>query len=167
MATYTTTLAELDALLQSLPENTAETPYSIKITEFSGASIATVLNNNRSKKVDLSETVMPDDWDWHGKFRNAYALVIPPEIPSSVTNMRECFFYCSSLRKPPKRIPEGVTDMYSAFEGCSNLEETPIFPQNLESLYRTFVNCQKLKTVHTIPDNVNNYQALDFHCLES
>ena len=139
MADYTVAISELDALLQSLPENTESTPYKIKVTgltahecgnefydpeenpydygyydydEYFGEnSFYKVLTNNTDKYVDLSETELPSDLvNMNGTFAGCSNLVKSPAVPSSVVNMHCTFIECRALTTPPT-ISNGVVNM--------------------------------------------------------
>jgi len=156
MADYTTTFSNLNTLLQGLPANMVDTPYSINITGLTTSNIGEfddsgtlgyILHNNRTKYVDLSETELPGNLtslSW--TFANCSGIVIPPEIPSTVTNMERAFFQCYALKEAPE-LPSGVTNVKTIFGGCWALEKGPDIPSAITNISDIFEDCSSLKEV--------------------
>ena len=90
-------------------------------------------------------------------------LKIAPEIPSTVTNIRDMFYHLTNLEQM-SNIPNSVTNMQGTFNGCVNLVTIPNFPSELESLSSTFSGCTKLEYVPDIPEKVVNMYQTFFQC---
>ena len=117
----TVDIKQLYSHLQSQPENTPETRYSLKIlglNRYNYLLIPEALQANPKKYVSLSET----------------------QIPDGVTDLNSCFQGCVSLVEPPV-IPDGVTDMSFCFQGCSYLVYAPDIPESVTNIKDCFKDC--------------------------
>lgn len=90
-------------------------------------------------------------------------LKIAPEIPNTVTNIRDMFYQLANLEQM-SNIPNSVINMQGTFNGCTNLVTIPNFPMNLENLAYTFQNCTHLEYVPAIPEKVVTMQGTFFYC---
>lgn len=124
---YSCTTSELGTLLGSLPANTVNTPYQIKITDISANSdfstIASALSNNTSKYVSL----------------------LPTEIPSAVTSVS--LTSCTNLICTPI-IPESVETL--SFDGCTGLKSIYLDKQEFSSMVLTdaFQSCTNIEEIY-------------------
>ena len=92
-----------------------------------------------------------------GTTKQGCPIVIPPYIPSSVTNMSEAFLNCRNLTTVHK-IPSSVTIISSAFSGCTSLVNPPDFSEatGISNLTETFMGCTSLRNVTSLPQNVTS-----------
>ncbi len=114
-------IKELSNYLASLPKNTPETSYPLKViglNKYNYLLITEALQTNPQKYVSLSET----------------------QIPEGVTDLSSCFKECVSLVEPPV-IPDGVTDMSFCFQGCRFLSYAPDIPKSVTNIRDCFNNC--------------------------
>ena len=150
MAVYTTTLANFDTLMESLPDTTVEMPHRINITGLAISDVGGGKYNSplRSKLIrwsggyrkyiDLSPTTLPSGLTNMGRaFEDIDILVYPPETPSTVTNMAWAFSGCYNLRCAPN-IPDGVTDMQETFIMCTAMKYVPLIPSSVTKAVMAF-----------------------------
>ena len=161
-------ISGLSTYLASLPTGTKESPNVLPAIEGLTASnwtdIATALNANSTKYVDLSATTIPDGvTDMQGGFSGCTSLVAAPVIPSGVTNMWQCFKDCTNLVTAPA-IPNSVTNMYGCFNFCTSLVSAPEIPDGVISLESCFYYCTSLVTASEIPNSVTNMVNCFFYC---
>jgi hypothetical protein len=90
---------------------------------------------------DLTQAHSLVDMDY--AFRHCTSLTTPPNIPSTVTLMREAFLGCTALETPPV-IPEGVSSLKSTFKNCTSLRTAPRIPANATYLEEAFSGCTAL-----------------------
>ena len=131
--------SNLNTWLQSQPENTIDTPYSLKITgltasnlgsSFSSGSLGYIIRTNTNKYLDLSETELPTINSLYNSFSGCDYLVAAPALPSGITNLQDAFWSCDSLKQAPV-IPDSVTNMNETFGNCLLLEYLPIIPSSV------------------------------------
>lgn len=66
----------------------------------------------------------------------------------SVTNMRDLFLNCSSLRSVPLFNTASVTTMYAMFRGCSDLQSVPLFnTASVTDMQYMFYECVSIQSV--------------------
>ena len=167
---YTVPFSELDDLLDVLPENDADTPHKIKITNLTASDITQTgpyasdtnglrkeLRDHSNIYVDLSSTTLPNDLtNMENAFRYCDNLVYAPEIPPTCTNMMTCFHLCSNLKAAPQ-IPDSVTNMISCFYDCTSLSGIVIARANItDASYwnSTFCNCSGI-IVFVLTNEIN------------
>lgn len=167
---YTVPFSELDDLLDVLPENDADTPHKIKITNLTASDITQTgpyasdtnglrkeLRDHSNIYVDLSSTTLPNDLtNMENAFRYCDNLVYAPEIPPTCTNMMTCFHLCSNLKEAPQ-IPDSVTNMISCFYDCTSLSGIVIARANItDASYwnSTFCNCSDI-IVFVLTNEIN------------
>jgi hypothetical protein len=126
MADYTTTFADLDTLLQSLPANTTSTPYSIIITGLDGQtveSVGSILNQNSTKYIDLRENDFSNFHGWDNDsyrqlgytFQNCESLIYGPTCPTQL----DCTFkYCTNLKSFRVKYHRESSDESDYYFGC-------------------------------------------------
>lgn len=161
----TIAFSELDTYLKSLGENTASTPYKIKVTGLTTADCANaatsgtlgnVIYSNDKKYVDLSYTELPDNLtSLTSTFAFCMNLVAAPPIPNNVTSLNNTYMYCDSLVNAPT-IPNSAENLNSTFEHCSSLISVII---NLESvspnhMYTFLWNCNNLQDVYVTSEEI-------------
>lgn len=73
------------------------------------------------------------------------------------------YFSCEHLTETPE-IPDTVTDLRQAFFGCDNLERVTNFPSALEDLSLAFTHCRRLTEVPALPAGVKNMFAAFAYC---
>lgn len=131
----TTTLANLNTLLQNLSENTSSTPYNINITDLTAADLASsstsgtlgyILNQNSTKYINLTYT----------------------NLPSNITSLNNTFNGCANLINAPN-IPSTVTDLTNIFSDCTNLTEVTSDIDDYTNIITTgsFYNCVSLEKI--------------------
>ena len=130
----TTTLANLNTLLQSLSENTVSTPYEIIITDLTAADLASsstsgtlgyILNQNSAKYISLKYTNFPNNLtSLINTFNGCTNLINVPDIPSTVTDLTNTFSGCINLKNVTSNIDDytNVTTTGS-FYNCTSLEK--------------------------------------------
>lgn len=167
---YTVPFSELDDLLDVLPENDADTPHKIKITNLTASDITQTgpyaadtnglrkeLRDHSNIYVDLSSTTLPNDLtNMENAFRYCDNLVYAPKIPPTCTNMMTCFHLCSNLKEAPQ-IPDSVTNMISCFYDCTSLTGIVIARANItDASYwnSTFCNCSDI-IVFVLTNEIN------------
>lgn len=167
---YTVPFSELDDLLDVLPENDADTPHKIKITNLTASDITQTgpyasdtnglrkeLRDHSNIYVDLSSTTLPNGLtNMENAFRYCDNLVYAPEIPPTCTNMMTCFHLCSNLKEAPQ-IPDSVTNMISCFYDCTSLSGIVIARANItDASYwnSTFCNCSGI-IVFVLTNEIN------------
>lgn len=173
MADYSVTFSELDALLQSLPANTVDTPYEIEITEITNAqcvgnwqtpqsgTIQYVLQNNQNKFVSLifAENSTSSGFNSEYMFFGCTTLV-SIETPASVVGFRgnSLFQNCTNLvsadlSKSSGRFSDYYNDFILSFFNCLKLEQVKL-PYNVKQIgQQCFQDCKKLKSI-TLPSSV-------------
>ena len=164
MADYTVAHDGLYALLQSLPENTATTAYSIELSsvtaEFLNPSdragtIGAILAKNPRKYASLTfgdncQAVFAALTDANRMFAYCISLV-SIELPSmpNVTDASYMFAYCTSLVSAELPSMPNVTDANHMFDSCSSLVsiELPSMP-NVTDARNMFDSCSSLVSIH-------------------
>ena len=93
-------------------------------------------------------------------------LITAPQIPDTVTLMRETFRESKNLITGPKIIPNSVMNMGATFNNCTSLINGPTtLSDNLVNMGATFYNCSSMVTgPTTIPNSVINLQATFYEC---
>ena len=157
--------SELDTYLKSLAENTASTPYKIKVTGLTKTdcgnaattgTLGNVIYSNNKKYVDLSYTELPNDLtDLTNAFAYCGSLIVAPPIPNGVQSLNYAYTYCESLVNAPT-IPNGVQNINSTFEHCGSLISAII---NLESvnpsrMQTLFWYCNNLQDVYVTSEEI-------------
>lgn len=122
----------------------------------------------------------------HNAFQDNTLLTIAPEIPETVTDIKQAFYGCTALTQAPQ-IPAGITSVYGTFNGCSALKTAPVIPdgvtdlsyafyncssllaspnipEGVTALYHTFDGCKAMTTVSDIPDSVTDLTGTFFQC---
>lgn len=165
MAVVTVAFSDLDTWLSNQPANTIDTPYELNITGLtvndigystSSGTIGYILNQNNTKFVDLSETILPDGvTTLYNCFNDCSSLTQAPIIPNTVTNLNSCFVRCTSLTSAPA-IPTSVTSMQATFSGCTSLEDAPFIPNTVTNMLSCFYECTSLEDAPLIPDSVTS-----------
>ena len=97
-------------------------------------------------------------------FYNINGLIIPPEIPNTVINLREAFLSCKNLISMPE-IPCDITDMRSTFNSCSKLINIKDIPNKVTDMSSTFNSCTSLEKFGNIPDSVTKLNNTFYHCI--
>ena len=164
MADYTVAHDGLYALLQSLPENTATTAYSIELSsvtaEFLNPSdragtIGAILAKNPRKYASLTfgdncQAVFAALTDANRMFAYCTSLV-SIELPSmpNVTDASYMFAYCTSLVSIELPSMPNVTDASNMFDSCSSLVsihgwDIPVSAATTQ----TFIWCTVLEAVY-------------------
>ena len=131
--------SELDSWLQSQPENSKSNPYKLEITGLTpddvtrySPSLGSILRKHNEKYVDLSATSIPSGTtSLYDAFSSTHTIVKAPKIPDSVTNMKRCFYYCTSLEYA--FFPNYVTDIEKCFDSCWSMKYYPIYPETVIS----------------------------------
>jgi len=166
-----TSIEKFDEWLSSQPDNTADTPYSVKlnISSLNGhsqipESLGYVLNKFYEVKyvsLDLSGSSFTSIEKI--AFRGCSSLT-GIKIPKSVTSIGAwAFMYCYNLKNIT--IPDSVTDIDNeAFFECVNLTGVNL-PNSITTIKPgTFISCIGLTNV-IIPNSVSSIQVDAFsHC---
>jgi hypothetical protein len=149
--------AELSTWLASLPENTQENPYRVKISNINLGSRAST-NSLQTLYDALSRYVILDLSGCTGsnyinvnteKKKKIVSIALPQSIAIIETN---AFLDCTALISA--ELPNVTSIGHMAFGGCSNLESV-LMPEILEltntvataSTHGAFYNCVSLKSV--------------------
>ena len=176
MATYTTTLADFNTLMESLPDTTVDAPYSIQITgltisDVGGGSYNSPLraklirwSGGYRKYIDLSPTILPSGLtNMSRAFQDVDILVYPPETPSTVTNMSWAYYYCYNLKCAPN-IPSGVTNLQETFFYCPRLKYLPPIPSGVTKMVMVCYaqdSAQKPSSLEYVYLNVTDFSNYD------
>ena len=146
-----TSRAAFETYLNGITGTDAAHPAKVKITGLPAGSISdlkTALRNKSSVYVDLSEMTLPDGiTSIYQGFYNCSSLVVPPSIPSGVSEMRGCFEGCTGLTDlSGLTIPSGITNMSSCFNGCISLTDVSelLIPTGVTGMYGCFRGCSSL-----------------------
>lgn len=163
----TVPIGDLANYLASLANNTASTPYKLKITGLT--SLADIRSasgtiNSKGKFVDLSETVLPNIDSLMGAFSGCSKLVKAPAIPLGVTNLNNTFANCGNLTTVPN-FPTTISNMSQTFMNCGSLTSVPAeIPDGAPNMDRTFYGCGKLTTAPVIPASVTTMDNCFYGC---
>lgn len=90
-------------------------------------------------------------------------LKVATEIPTTVSNIRDMFYGCTSLIEISK-LPNNITNMQGTFSGCTSLETIPNLPIKLKNFSYTFQNCTSIKSIPEIPSGVTNMCGAFWKC---
>jgi hypothetical protein len=159
-----TTIAEFKTWLNAQPDNTAETPYTVKVNVSDlgddAGSLRSALIDNDTKYVnlDLSGSTITSIGNY--AFNGCESLT-SITIPNSVTSIEgSAFSRCTSLASVT--IPNGVTTIgNNAFNGCESLTSITI-PNSVTSIEGSaFSGCTSLASV-TIPNSVTTIERSAF-----
>lgn len=164
MADYTVAHDGLNALLQSLPENTAKTAYSIELSSVTAEflvwnapdGIRTALKGNPLKYVGLTfgidcQSIFANLTDMFALFQACSSLVFIELPPTpNVINVNSLFYSCTSLVSAKLSFMPRVTDARKMFKSCCVLTEirgwdVPIIAADSTEM---FIDCNKLKAVY-------------------
>ena len=163
-----TTLAfnEVKTWLNSQPQNTADTPYEIIITNAPASGYSSALSvDGRFVSIvgmEMSSGVTSIGSNAFNGCRGLTSVT----IPSSVTSISNCaFYYCSKLTSIT--IPEGVTSIGTqVFQNCLGLTSITI-PDSVTSIGNgAFQDCSSLTSI-TIPDSVTSIGSSAFSSCSS
>ncbi len=145
MADYQVSYEDFNALLESLPDNTPQTPYSIELTQLTWLNIYNqpegrlcvgyYLRKNPTKYVQLS---ISESAEMYGQNDNI-----------SAGSFIKGFLNCTSLVGIDLAAFSGAEEFAYAFYGCSNLREIDLSPTILHSrgFTQAFANCTSLVRV--------------------
>ena len=154
----------LSAYLGTLTPNPTGPAYVLPaitgLTTSDWTSIVTTLRAHPDIYVDLHLTKLPEGitkiggWSDPG-FMSCTSLVVPPQLPDSLTNLGMGFESCSNLREAPV-IPSNVTSLASTFWECTSLTDlsSMTIPASVTKMAVTFYHCTGLTTAPVIPANV-------------
>ena len=110
--------------------------------------------------VDLSLTQLPESvTNMQLSFWKRPGLVIPPKLPSSVTNLYQCFAESGNLTAAPDFSHcTAVTDLESCFSGCTSLTTGPNLSActSLTTMKGCFASCTSLTTAPVMPASVTD-----------
>lgn len=173
MSAIEVSINSLDSWLQSQPVNSVNSPYELKILDIvesdlnQNGVLATILNNNSTKYVDLRETILPPvtNMFYFYAFKNCTSLVYSPAVPTGVMSMQASFRGCTSLKEAPV-IPNNIDDINSCFRDCTSLISTPVFeevtnPGNTQYIiaHDAFRGCTSLVSFGSLlPDKISNFE---------
>ncbi|MBO5607120.1 MAG: leucine-rich repeat protein [Treponema sp.] len=144
MADYQVSYEDFNALLESLPDNTPQTPYSIELTQLTWLNIYNqsegrlnvgyYLRKNPTKYVQLS---ISESAEMYGQDDDIYGH-----------SFLGGFLNCTSLVGIDLAAFSGKIEFGEAFYGCSNLREIDLSPTiHSTSFSRTFEDCTSLVRV--------------------
>ena len=182
-------ISTLSTYLAGLTPNTVSTAYKIYIRGLISSNVSdikTALQQNSTKYVNLSYTILPDSISCTDLFRGCSSLIKSPVLPSNATSLNYTFYGCENLAEcpvipssitslnytfnvcraitTPPVIPSGVTSMTRTFGSCSKLVSTPQIPQGVTSLRMTFIYCSSLETVGSFPSNLTSLEMTFSGC---
>jgi hypothetical protein len=143
-ATFTS-IADMYAWLQAQPNNTAGTPYAVKLNVAALTGLTNNYFSNKYVNLDLTGSTFPSIGDSAFSSCSRLASVT---IPNSVTSIgKEAFAGCSSLASVT--IPNGVTSIGEiAFLSCSSLASVTI-PSGVTSIGKeAFADCNNLSAIN-------------------
>lgn len=101
-----------------------------------------------------------------GTFGNANYFQVAPAIPDTVSNMKQAYFSCDSL-KEPAALPRDLTTMEAAYMGCAALSTAPDFSKvtKLTNMSSAFVETGFITTEDiVIPYGVTNMNTMFQRC---
>ena len=167
---YGVDLANVDTLLNSLDENTIDTPYELKVINIEQSYISLLadkLYQAKDRYVDLRYTIYP----YYASIKDQYGfllydsenLIYPPSLPEGITSLISAFGGCTNLKEAPT-IPSTVTNLSSTFANCRSMTEAPTIPSAVTNLSGTFSGCTGITTPPTIPSNVTNMSSTFSGC---
>lgn len=122
----------------------------ITLTKYSGTFTDGKINGNMPASINGKPVIKID-----GLFKSKTSLVTAPEIPDTVTSMKELFYGCTKLEVAPE-IPAGVTSLESVFYQCKALVNAPEIPEGVTDLTKTFYQCTSLVDAPEIPAGVTD-----------
>jgi hypothetical protein len=166
---YTVSYNELEDLLLSLADNTADTAYKLNITDLVGSELSAPyplrnkIKNYLTKYVDLSVTTFPavvGFTDFNSGWNGCSNLVKTFPIPDGVTNLQYCFSGCSSLKTLPY-IPSTVTNYKGVCNGCTSLTKGFI-PSSVTAISNAFFECTSLQEVRAEKNSYSGISATDY-----
>lgn len=95
-----------------------------------------------------------------------FDIINGADLSSSVTNMREMFYFCYSLHTIPLLDTSSVTNMSSVFQACYSLQTIPLLnTSNVTNMSSMFRNCYSLQTVPLLnTSSVTNMSSMFQYC---
>lgn len=104
---------------------------------------------------NLPETINGKPVVYIEAFKKNTALVIAPELPSTLTTMGSMFEGCTKLTTIGE-IPYGVEGMDNAFNGCKSLTAVGNIPDSVTKMNSTFSGCTSLQSVGNLSNNAKS-----------
>jgi len=160
-----TSITALETYLQSIPANTADSPYIIVLNVNNLSGIATIsgslgyvlrTNNNKYVSLNLSGSTFTGNKIVANAFNGCTSL-IGISIPNSVTSIENTAFNgCNNLRNitiKTDKVTNNSSNNWGNRFPATNLVVT--FEDVTSIGYSAFENCTRLTSV-TIPNNVTN-----------
>lgn len=154
--------------LRTLPDNTVNNPYKIKIvgltssdfTEYGQSNqIRNGLHTNLSKYVDLRYTVIPnveiDNMSLTSLFYDCTNLIYSAILSDGITKLDHAFIGCTNLKEAPL-IPNSVTSLRYGFKWCTSLEKPPFISNAVTNMDYMFEQCTSLVYKPIIPSSVTS-----------
>ena len=128
-----------------------------KLTRYKGQFVDGQIVGN------LPETINGKPVVYIEAFKHNTALVIAPDLPSTLTSMYETFLGCTKLTTIGE-IPYGVKNMYHTFYGCSALTSVGNIPDSVTDMNSTFYKCTSLESVGNLSNSVESLFQAFFQC---
>lgn len=161
---YETTIANYESVIGALPENTPDTPYTVRITDIENLTTSNlrfaISNVGRYVNIKWSENSV---WVGTNALYMFYGCTELKEIDTSgftkVTNASYMFYGCTGLTEIDTSPFTRVNSASSMFEGCTGL--TDIYITNkVSSAVKTQVASLENITQHwTVWTTIANYET--------
>ena len=157
---YTVAFSELTDLLNSLEQNTVDTPYKLNVTGLSASNCYTNTGSatncsafglaikGTGKFVDLSPTTIPNTSYMRSFMTNATELVVAPTPHTNCQYFEYAFYGCTNLKAMPT-LPANTNNLNYCFLACSSLTEVSNIPANVRYMQHCFQGCDNLETMPT------------------
>ena len=155
---YTVSFAELQSLLNALPENSVDNPHRINITNLTNENLDSsqtpntlgwLLNFTSRKCFDLRETILPSNITRLFKtFYNCRCLIYGFNNYENITDMEMTFYGCNNLREFIGYI--NPTKLDNCFSGCTSLTKFINLKNKIDTVDITssFVGCSSLEEIN-------------------